>query len=263
MTAATMRLLSKKAHIRHIQRQLLRVVSSLILAVGLLVFTNLELTIFAVLLLAASKWQVLLGGPRLWLYNLRDNGVDITFIASILTLLIIYSGSLTIQIALIGLYLGWQLAIKPLSGVSGHAAQSLMALALASIAVFLLKEILFGVIGMMIVMWVVAAITADHYLVSLSDNVSLRKLLVAAWSLIVVQIVWLLGRWQVFYLFLEGNILIPQATLVLVVMGYMFGAIYHDHHQKQLTKKRLYMYLALITLVTVVLILASEWVSQL
>ena len=258
-----MQLLSKKAHIRRIQRQLIRFISSIVMAVGLIVLVNLELPIFAVLLLIASKWQVLLGGHRLLLHNLRDNGVDIIFITSVLGLLLLYSGNLAIQLALIGLYLAWQLVIKPLSGISGHAAQSLMALALASIAVFLFKEAVFGVLGMMVLMWLVAAVTADHYLVSLSDNVSLRKLLVAVWSLIVAQMVWLFGRWQVFYLFMEGNILIPQATLVLVVTGYMFGAIYYDHSHKQLTRRRLYMYLGLITLVTVVLIRASEWVSQL
>lgn len=258
-----MRLLSKRAHVRRVQQQLLRVISSVALAVSMLLLVNQGLTVIAAILLAVSKWQVLLGGPRLWLHNLWDNLVDIVFIFTVLALLVLYVESLWLQLAVIGLYLMWQLAIKPMSGVSGHAVQSLLTLTLASIIVFIQQEALFGVIGSMAALWLVAATTADHFLISLTDDVSIRRLLSAIWSLVVVQVVWLFGHWLVFYVFFDGLILIPQAALVLLLLGYMFGAMYYDHFRKQLNRRRLYLYLGLITLVTVILVVGSEWVEQL
>lgn len=251
-----------KIRATHAKRQLLRFFASVVLAIIILYLVRYGLTPLAVLVALASKWQVLLGGPRLWLHNIWDNSVDIIFILSIIVLLAIYNVDPGMQIGVMGLYLGWQVFIKPLSGVSGHGVQSLLMLALAITVIFIMKASV-GVAGMMVLSGVAALAAADHYLVSITDDASLRRLLMAVWALVTVEAVWIFGHWLVFYPFMDGQILVPQIVLVLVALGYVFGIIYYDHHLKQLSRKRLYSYLGLAAVISIILIMGSEWVAQL
>lgn len=246
----------------HANRQLVRFAASVVLAVGILYLVQYGLTPLAILLALASKWQVLLGGPRLWLHNIWDNAVDIIFILSIIFLLAVYNVEPGMQVGVIGLYLGWQVLIKPLSGVSGHGIQSLMMMAVAITVIFIMKANV-GISGMMLLSGIVALAAADHYLVSITDDASLRRLLMVVWSLVTIEAVWIFGHWLVFYPFMQGQILVPQIVLVLVALGYVFGVIYYDHHLKQLSRRRLYSYLGLVVVITIILIMGSEWVAQL
>lgn len=250
-----------KLRISRAQRQIIRFFASIGLALGLLYLVRLELTPIAIVLALASKWQVLLGGPRLWLHNIWDNAVDIIFLLSIIALLVIYNQTMPMQLGVIGLYLTWQILVKPLSGVNGHGIQSLLMMAVAITVIFIMKSTI-GVAGIILFSWIVALAAADHYLISITDDTSLRQLLMAVWSLIVAQAAWIFGHWRVLYPFFHGQILVPQATLVIITMGYIFGIMYYDHHHKQLSRKRLYSYLGLIALITMVLIMGSEWVSR-
>lgn len=258
-----------KVHITQPQRQVVRFFASIALALALLYLVRLEFPYLAVLLALASKWQVVLGGPRLWLHNLWDNVVDIVFILSIIALLTLYTGPNVVaaidngimQLGVVGLYLMWQLLIKPLSGVTGHSIQALLMLAIAITVIFIMKSAI-GIAGMIGASWLVALAAADHFLISITDDTALRQLLMAVWGLIVAQTVWIFGHWLVFYPFLHGQVLIPQAALAIVAMGYIFGTIYYDHHYKRLSRKRLYSYLVLITGIMLVLIIGSEWVSR-
>ncbi len=250
-----------KLRISQAQRQVIRFFASIALALGLLYLVRLELTPIAILLALASKWQVVLGGPRLWLHNIWDNAVDIIFLLSVITLLVIYNQTISMQLGVVGLYLMWQILIKPLSGVSGHGVQSLLMMAVAITVIFIMKSTI-GVAGIIVLSWVVALAAADHFLISITDDTQVRQLLMVVWSLIVVQAGWIFGHWRVLYPFLQGQILIPQATLVIVTMGYIFGIMYYDHYNKQLSRKRLYSYLGLTAIIMAVLIMGSEWVSR-
>lgn len=251
-----------KPQLRYWQQQVLRLVASVALALVMLGLVRLELTVLAVLLVAASKWQLFLGGPRLWLHNVRDNGVDLIFVASIIALLVLYNNEPSLQLGVIGLYLGWQMLIKPMTGVAGHGVQSLLAMAIAISVIFVFKTAI-GVSSMIALSAVVALATADHALVSIVDDAKLRRLLSAVWMIITVQTTWLLGHWLVFYTFLQGRILVPQAAVVLTVLGYSFGAMYYDHYRRRLNRRRLFLYLGLVVLVVILLVVASDWISQL
>lgn len=253
--------LLNKLRISGTQWQVIRFFASIALALSLLYLVRFKFTPIAVVLALASKWQIVRGGPRLWAHNIWDNIVDIIFILSIIALLEIYADSMVMQLGVIGLYLTWQILIKPRSSVGGHGMQSLLMLATAISVIFIMKSVI-GIAGMIILSWIVAAAAADHFLISITDDMALRRLLSVVWAVIVAQAVWLFGHWLVFYPFLEGRILFPQAMFVIVAMGYVFGTIYYDHHQKQLGRKRLYMYLGLIAVIVLVLIMGSEWVSR-
>lgn len=257
-----------KQHLSKLQpgsalQQILRLVASTGLAVALLSLVRLELTVLAVLLVAASKWQLALGGPKLWLHNIRDNAVDLLFLASIIVLLVLYNnGDSSLQLGVIGLFLGWQMLIKPMTGVVGHSLQSLVVLVVTLSVIFIFKADI-GVAGMMVLSAVVALATADHALISMGDNIKLRRFLTAVWTVIVVQAVWLFGHWLVFYIFLDGRILVPQAAVVLAVLAYGFGYMYYDYYQRRLSRQRLYLYVGLIMLIVGILVWTSEWVSRL
>jgi hypothetical protein len=245
------------------QWQIVRLGLSVGLILAVLYLVQAGLTLIAVLLVLASKWQIIRGGPRLWIHNFWDNIVDIIFVLAVIALLEVYSGTniSLLQLGIVGLYLAWQILIKPHAGVLGHSIQALLTMALAISVIFLMKSPI-GIAGMIILAWIVAAAAADHFLITVTDDTSLRKLLSLIWALVVAQAVWLLGHWLVFYPFWGGRVLFPQAMLVIVAMGYIFGIIYFDHHQKRLSRKRLYSYLSLMAVIILVLITGSEWVSR-
>lgn len=252
-----------KLRISRAQWQIIRLGASVALILALLYLVQAGFTPIAIVVALASKWQIVRGGPRLWLHNLWDNVVDVIFILSVIALLQIYSGAAisVMQLGVVGLYLAWQILIKPYSGTVGHSIQALLMLATAVSVIFLMKSTI-GIAGMVVLSWLVAVAAADHFLITITDDTSLRRLLSAVWALIVAQAVWLFGHWLVFYPFLAGRVLFPQAMLIIVAMGYIFGTIYNDHHHKRLSRRRLYYYLGLMAVIVLVLIMGSEWVSR-
>lgn len=242
------------------QRQLLRIAASIGLAIAILLLVQAELLLFAVILAIISKWQVTLGGPRLWLHNIWDNATDIIVLWSYIALLSAYVADSTVQWLIVGLYLLWQLFIKPMEGESGRGVQALFALGIGVGTIFLYKGLL-GIAVLMGLCWLVANAAADHFLVGSDDPA--RRLLSFIWALIVAQCAWIFSHWLILYPFFNGRVLVPQAAVVTVALGYVFGNIYRDHAQKRLGKKRLYGYLAFIGLVVVGLIAGSEWMTEL
>lgn len=240
----------------------LRVVVAAAVALGLLLSAQAGVLLLGVLLLAVTKWQLVLGGPRLWISNLRDNACDLLVLASLAALLYFYTADATVQFGVIGLYLLWQVVLKPMSGPMGQGVQALCALGLALSVLFLLKPSL-SFAGVIILSWAVGLITADHYLASLQTPHYQRRLLAAAWGLLVAELAWLAGRWNVVYGFGGGRVLLPQVSLIAVVMAYLFGMMYLDHNGKALSRKRLRLYLAVTTLALAVLIFGTDWVQTL
>lgn len=243
-----------------LSRQLIRAGISVVLAIAILLLVQMELLPFAILLAVISKWQVAIGGPKLWFHNIWDNAADITVLWSYIALLIPYQPVPAMQWALAGAYLTWQLLIKPLEGEVGRGLQSLFMLGMAIGTIFLFKGTL-GIAIMILLGWLVGFISAYHFLAGSED--SPKYLLATVWALIVAQFVWIFAHWLVFYAFFDGRMLLPQAVLVVVALGYVFGGIYRDHSQRRLGKKRLFGYLATISLIVLGVVFGSEWVSQL
>jgi len=239
---------------------IVRTLISLVLGIGLLSLVRVDLVLLAVALAFASKWQMFLGGWRVWPRSFRDNAVDIVVIASVVTLFNFYNDIYTLQLYVLGLYLLWQLVVKPMTEVTGHATQALFALLLGVGTIFIyIPAITFA--GAIIGVWVVALATGDHY-IRVYEQPGSDILLVTTWALIAAQVAWLLGQWNVIYQFYAGNVLVPQAAIVLVVLGYIFGSIYHDHTRKMLGRKRLALHLGLLTILFISVIIGSEWVSR-
>ncbi|MEX0934584.1 MAG: hypothetical protein WDZ42_02165 [Candidatus Saccharimonadales bacterium] len=242
-----------------LKRQTLRGFISLGLALSLLLLVRADLVLLAALLAAASKWQLMLGGPKLWLFNIWDNATDIVVLVGYIVLLVIYSIDPTLQWSMMVVYLFWQIVIKPLSGVGGKGLQALFALGIGVGTVFLLKSTL-GTGGVMILSWVIGYISASHFLSGSDDNV--RRLLPLIWALIVSQFAWIMSHWLIFYPLFNGRLLIPQAVVILVPLAYIFGNIYYDHLNRRLKKKRLFGYLGIMAFILLVVISGSEWAIE-
>lgn len=233
---------------------------SSVLALGLLWLVRADLMTLAVLLVVVSKWQMFIGGPRLWLHNLRDNAVDLTVLASILAMLNFYSDYPTVEVIIIGFYLFWQLVIKPMGGVSGRGIQALTALVLG-INILFLYSLTIGLAGVVVGTWALSLVAADHYLILQTENPT-RRLLTTVWGLVAVELAWILGMWNVIYRFAGGRFLLVQASVVIAAVAYLFGVIYYEHTQKSLSKKRLNLYLSLLAFLVLGIIIGSEWISR-
>ena len=94
-----------------------------------------------------------------------------------------------------------------------------------------------------------------------SQGERLASVLAAAWALATVEVSWVLLLWQVSYGLPGGFILIPQATIVMLSLGYCFTGIYLAHRRSQLSRARLAEY-ALIGLGLLILVLVgTHWNS--
>ena len=109
--------------------------------------------------------------------------------------------------------------------------------------------------------WLVAVIAADHFLHAHQEPA--RRVLTLVWGLIVLQISWLLWHWLIVYSLFNGRILIPQAPLVISILGYSLGSIYLDHTQKKLRKRRLAEYLLMGFVLLGVIIVGTKWDTRL
>ncbi len=85
------------------------------------------------------------------------------------------------------------------------------------------------------------------------------EVLAAAWALVATEIAYLFAVWLVSYI-LPGNILVvPQAAIVLVALGYCFMNIYIAHINSKLSRSRLAEY-AIIGLCLLIIVMAgTKW----
>jgi hypothetical protein len=84
-------------------------------------------------------------------------------------------------------------------------------------------------------------------------------ILAVSWGLIAAEIAWVLSAWQVIYVIGGGAILIPQATLVLLGVGYCFASIYQSHSERRLSRRRLIEYVAIAAVLLAVVIAGTRW----
>jgi hypothetical protein len=229
------------------------------LVVGVFLLVRVELLTLAFVLFAVSKWQVLLGGRRLWLLNLRDHACDIIVGVSIITAMALVAPDTALQLTLAVLFAGWLMIIKPLENVVGIGAQALMC-QFAGISVLFLVASDLPQIFVILASWFVSVIAINHFLTIFQRPE--RVVLAFSWGLLVAQTSWLASRWLITYSFFDGRLVIPQISLIVTIMGYAVGSIYKDHAERSLQKTRLVEYVILSVALLLVVIIGTDWVSQ-
>src|SRR5688572_4621946 len=176
----------------------------LVAGIALLIRVNLVLAAFG--LLAISKWQIVRGGRRLWLRNLRDGALDIVVGLAAVSLIVILRYDLVAQIVVASAYYLWLAVLKPSHGHISVALQSAFCQLIGLWAIFLLARLLPAAI-VVLLSWVVALVTADHLLVAHPERAHL--IITLTWALLVAEASWLFWHWSIVYTFFNGRLLIP------------------------------------------------------
>ncbi|MBI3984197.1 hypothetical protein HY346_02765 [Candidatus Microgenomates bacterium] len=233
---------------------------NLVLVLALVVLVQADLILLAFGLILVSKWQMLRGGWRLWLRNLRDNACDLTVAVSSVVLLITLNHDLPLQLGVAVVYLLWLILIKPLTGHAGVAIQSMFCQFEGLLLIFLLGRQL-PVAGLVALAWVVGLVAADHLLSAYHERA--HMVIALAWALVVAQASWLFWNWLIVYSFWDGRLLIPQGPVIISLIGYIFGSMYLDHMQTKLGKRRLFEYVMLFFVICLVLIVGTQWDTRL
>lgn len=235
-------------------------IPNLVLVAGSIFLIQIGLPVLAFLLIAISKWQVLRGGRKIWLHNLRDNACDLVVAFSSLGLMVLLQEDLWLQLLTGATYYLWLVFIKPRSGPLWMALQAGICQLAGLSLVFLLGRTLPEIL-IISMAWVVGVVAADHLLVAHQE--SAHNIIVFSWGLVVAQFAWLFWRWLIFYSLLDERILVPQAALVITIFGYTFANIYLDHARKRLGRVRLAEYILLCAGLFIAIIIGTQWDTRL
>ena len=242
------------------KRMLTEWLPNLILVAGLMVLIRLNLEIFAFGLILLSKWQIFRGGRKLWLRSVRDNSCDLVVAASTVALLLLATEDLLIQSLVAGFYYIWLVAIKPLKSHVGVATQSAVCQFLGLNVIFLLGRDI-PASAVVVLAWLIAFVSADHLISAFHEKA--HFIITLSWALIVAQLSWLFWRWLIVYSFFGDRILLPQAPIVITLLGYIFGSMYIDHTQTKLGRRRLIEYVILTFGLSIILIFGTQWDTRL
>jgi hypothetical protein len=105
-------------------------------------------------------------------------------------------------------------------------------------------------------MWGAMFVTTLWYLEAIGERAA--AILAAVWALVASELAWVLFAWQVIYT--RGTYLIvPQATLVILGIGYCFASIHASHTQKRLSRRRLIEYVAITGVLLAIVITGTRW----
>jgi hypothetical protein len=106
--------------------------------------------------------------------------------------------------------------------------------------------------------WLASFLIANSVLIGQPERI--RMVLSLTWALIAAETAWILSVWLVYHLQVWlGGLIIPQAAIVLTVLGYCFGGIYTSHKAAKLNRGRLIEYLAIGLTLLITVIAGTEW----
>lgn len=105
--------------------------------------------------------------------------------------------------------------------------------------------------------WVVSYVNALWYLSAVGQKVG--RILAATWALIAAQVCWLLYIWQVNYDIASGYIIVPQAAIITLGLGYCFASIQTAHSDKRLSRRRLIEYVVIAAALLAIVIAGTRW----
>jgi hypothetical protein len=143
-----------------------------------------------------------------------------------------------------------------------RAQSSLVVLAIqqlaASSAIFLAAAFWHWSSSLVVIsLWAAIASTTLWYLRVIGEQAA--AIVAATWALVVAEIAWVLFAWQVIYVIGGGYIIVPQATLVVLGVGYCFASIYQTHSLRRLSRRRLIEYVAVAGVLLAIVIAGTRW----
>lgn len=244
MKRVTSKIKPKKgyAHVLHI-------IFSAILPLVLYILVRLEFNQLALAIIVLAKWRIFAVRPRFWPANVRANAVDI--IVGISTvILMIHSGETGLQLTWAGLYLAWQLILKPSRSVIGVASQALVGQTYGLMALFVAFPSA-SRLGLVVFGWAICYLSARHYLSSFDEPYA--SMYAHMWGYFAAALMWLTSHWLIYYSF------ISQPALLLTTLSFGLGGLYYLHETDRLSRFIRRQVVFIMVAVVLVVLVFSDW----
>ena len=180
--------------------------------------------LIGLLLVVLSKWRMLAVRPRYWELNIKSNLVDLIVGCSFI--LIAYCSGrvfLPVHIALMALYSIWLIIIKPRSTEGATNLQSLIAIFFGTIALTLMTASA-NSIFMAIGGFIIGYAAARHIFVQGDDKD--YNIIIMAGAIASAEIAWICHSWLIVYSFADAGIIIPQYSIIMTIVAFVFGYVY-------------------------------------
>jgi len=203
-------------------------------------------------LVILSKWRVVAVRPRYWMTNILANSVDI-MVALSFVLFMANTSTQWWQIGWAIMYSLWLTLLKPRSDALSVSIQAMLAQLLGLTALFLK----FGdapLLVLVLATWVIAYISARHFLTSFDEGSP--ALLAHVWAYFAASLAFILGHWLLFY----G--LVAQVTLLLTTIGYGIAALYYLDAAERLNAGLRRQLLGIMGAILVIVIVLSDWAGR-
>ena len=203
-------------------------------------------------LVVLSKWRMVAVKPRFWLTNIRANAIDMIVGVSVVIFLV-QSSSLPFQILFSGLYIAWLIFLKPASSLLATSSQAIIGQFVGLTALYL-AWVNGPLYGLVLTTGVICYFGAHHFFDGYDEPYA--KLLSYIWAYFGAALAWLLAHWLLYYKF------IAQPTLILFVISFGLGLLYHLDHNKKLNRSlRNQIIFSAVAIIAIILFLSS-WGSQ-
>lgn len=194
-----------------------------LLPIILFVLVRLDFVTLALSLIIISKWRMFAVKPRFWLVNIRANAVDILVGLSVV-LFMAHFAEFGLQVAWALAHIIWLTVIKPGASIVMNALQSMTALLLSQMALFMVAGDL-SLLVLVMASGLICFAVAHHFLSSFDEPYT--KFLAYCYAFMGAAITWILGHWLLYY----G--ILAQPALLIIVIGYGLGGLYYfDHHDR-------------------------------
>lgn len=203
----------------------------------------------AVAVVILSKWRMFAVKPRFWPANVRANAVDI--IVGISTVIFMTNTSIDAwQLFWTGLFILWQVVLKPRSTLLGVSIQSLAGQSYGLMALFVAWPDA-PMVWLVLAAWAVCYLSARHYLSSFDEVYT--SLYSHMWGYFAGALMWLSSHWLTYY----G--VVAQPTLLLSVLGFGLGSLYYLNETDKLSNYMRRQIVFIMIAVVVVVLVFSDW----
>lgn len=192
----------------------------------------------------------------------RTNGVIVGLSVALIIALVPRLATQVLVAVLYAAWLMWSARVRR-QGQAGNMLQLLVAQAAASEAVFLMEAIwrpgpvLNFVPLSLALIWVAAYTSVYATLASRGERTA--GIMAATWSLVAVEVSWVLMLWLFTYTTAGGYLLVPQPALVLTALAYVFGSIYVAQREGKLSRGRLTEYLLIGLILIAIVAIGTSW----
>lgn len=212
---------------RNMLSSVIHVIFNIILGIGSVLITVVSGSwLIGIITILISKWRTFAVRPRYWLLNLKSSLVDLIVGLSIVTIAYCSGTSmLAIHYILCILYPLWLVILKPMSTELATKLQALVAILLGTTATVLISASYDSSI-IVIITFIIGYAAARHILIQNNDrNFNLVTLIC---GLVSAEIAWLCQTWLIVYSFGSTGIIIPQLSIILILMSFAFMQSYES-----------------------------------